>query len=152
MHGHWLKKNQISGDYIAIDIPPMRFNTTVRMLFDVGFSGFNVTIPHKEQALAFADDMSSRAHRIGAANTLIKRDSGKISADNTDGYGFMTNLARKALLGIPVLARLWCSEREALRGQFWLLFWKRACRKFTFAIEREHGLKIWLPTFPIVLK
>lgn len=93
MHGHWLKKNQISGDYIAIDIPPMRFNTTVRMLFDVGFSGFNVTIPHKEQALAFADDMTPRARRIGAANTLIKRDSGKISADNTDGYGFMTNLA-----------------------------------------------------------
>jgi shikimate dehydrogenase len=74
----------------------MRFNTTVRMLFDVGFSGFNVTIPHKEQALAFADDMSSRAHRIGAANTLIKRDSGKISADNTDGYGFMTNLASQS--------------------------------------------------------
>ncbi len=93
MHGHWLQKNHISGDYIAIDIPPMRFNTTVRTLFDVGFSGFNVTIPHKEQALAFADDMSSRAHRIGAANTLIKMDSGKISADNTDGYGFMTNLA-----------------------------------------------------------
>ena len=101
MHGHWLKKNQVSGDYIAIDIPPMRFNTTVRMLFDVGFSGFNVTIPHKVQALAFADDMSSRAHRIGAANTLIKMDSGKISADNTDGYGFMTNLASQSSTWLP---------------------------------------------------
>jgi len=101
MHGHWLKKNQVSGDYIAIDIPPMRFNTTVRMLFDVGFSGFNVTIPHKVQALAFADDMSSRAHRIGAANTLIKMDSGKISADNTDGYGFMTNLGSKSSTWLP---------------------------------------------------
>ncbi len=101
MHGHWLKKNQVSGDYIAIDIPPMRFNTTVRMLFDVGFSGFNVTIPHKVQALAFADDMSSRAHRIGAANTLIKMDSGKISADNTDGYGFMTNLGSQSSTWLP---------------------------------------------------
>jgi len=101
MHGHWLKKNQVSGDYIAIDIPPMRFNTTVRMLFDVGFSGFNVTIPHKEQALALADDMSSRAHRIGAANTLIKMDSGKISADNTDGYGFMTNLVSQSSTWLP---------------------------------------------------
>jgi len=101
MHGHWLKKNQVSGDYIAIDIPPMRFNTTVRMLFDVGFSGFNVTIPHKEQALALADDMSSRAHRIGAANTLIKMDSGKISADNTDGYGFMTNLGSQSSTWLP---------------------------------------------------
>jgi len=101
MHGHWLKKNQVSGDYIAIDIPPMRFNTTVRMLFDVGFSGFNVTIPHKEQALALADDMSSRAHRIGAANTLIKMDSGKISADNTDGYGFMTSLGSQSSTWLP---------------------------------------------------
>ena len=101
MHGHWLKKNQVSGDYIAIDIPPMRFNTTVRMLFDVGFSGFNVTIPHKVQALAFADDMSSRAHRIGAANTLIKMASGKISADNTDGYGFMTNLGSQSSTWLP---------------------------------------------------
>ena len=101
MHGHWLKKNQVSGDYIAIDIPPMRFNTTVRMLFDVGFSGFNVTIPHKVQALAFADDMSSRAHRIGAANTLIKMDNGKISADNTDGYGFMTNLGSQSSTWLP---------------------------------------------------
>ena len=101
MHGHWLKKNQVSGDYIAIDIPPMRFNTTVRMLFDVGFSGFNVTIPHKVQALAFADDMSSRAHRIGAANTLVKMDSGKISADNTDGYGFMTNLTSQSSTWLP---------------------------------------------------
>ena len=92
MHGHWLKKNQISGDYIAIDIPPSRFESTVRMLFDVGFSGFNVTIPHKEKALALADDISPEAQRIGAANTLIKMDNGKIRGDNTDGYGFMTNL------------------------------------------------------------
>jgi len=92
MHGHWLKKNQISGDYIAIDIPPSRFESTVRMLFDVGFSGFNVTIPHKEKALALADDISPEAQRIGAANTLIKKDNGKIRGDNTDGYGFMTNL------------------------------------------------------------
>ena len=46
--------------------------TLLNMLFDVGFSGFNVTIPHKEQALAFADHMTPRAQRIGAANTLDK--------------------------------------------------------------------------------
>ena len=96
MHGHWLQKNGISGDYIAIDIPPAHFNDTLNMLFDVGFSGFNVTIPHKEQALAFADHMSPRAQRIGAANTLVKTDSGDIRADNTDGYGFITNLSTQS--------------------------------------------------------
>ena len=96
IHGHWLEKNGISGDYIAIDIPPAHFNDTLNMLFDVGFSGFNVTIPHKEQALAFADHMSPRAQRIGAANTLIKTDIGDIRADNTDGYGFITNLSTQS--------------------------------------------------------
>ena len=96
MHGHWLKKNGISGDYIAIDIPLTHFNDTLNMLFDVGFSGFNVTIPHKEQALAFADHMSPRAQRIGAANTLVKTDNGDIHADNTDGYGFITNLSTQS--------------------------------------------------------
>ena len=96
MHGHWLKKNQISGDYFAIDIAPARFSETVRMLFDLGFSGFNVTIPHKEQALAFADDITPRAQRIGASNTLIKKDNGNINADNTDSYGFMANLTSKS--------------------------------------------------------
>ena len=101
MHGHWLKKNQISGDYFAIDIPPARFSETVSMLFDLGFSGFNVTIPHKEQALAFADDATPRAQRIGASNTLIKKDNGDINADNTDGYGFMTNLISQSTTWQP---------------------------------------------------
>ncbi|WP_347821352.1 shikimate dehydrogenase [uncultured Planktomarina sp.] len=101
MHGHWLKKNQISGDYFAIDIAPARFSETVRMLFDLGFSGFNVTIPHKEQALAFADNITPRAQRIGASNTLIKKDNGNINADNTDSYGFMANLTSKSTTWQP---------------------------------------------------
>ncbi|WP_347853647.1 shikimate dehydrogenase, partial [Planktomarina sp.] len=89
------------GDYFAIDIPPARFSETVRMLFDLGFSGFNVTIPHKEKALAFADDATPRAQRIGASNTLIRKDNGNINADNTDGYGFMTNLTSQSTTWQP---------------------------------------------------
>ena len=89
MHGHWLKTNKISGDYIAIDIPPARFSQTVRLLVGVGLSGFNVTLPHKESALALADHKTERATKIGAANTLIIDADGKINADNTDGCGFI---------------------------------------------------------------
>lgn len=49
--------------------------------------GLNVTIPYKQTVLAFCDEISPEVLRIGAANTLVKRD-GKITAYNTDIYGF----------------------------------------------------------------
>ena len=58
----------------------------------MGFVGVNVTIPHKESILEIADLVTDRAILIGAANTLIFRQDGKIHADNTDGYGFLENL------------------------------------------------------------
>ena len=55
---------------------------------ELGLSGANVTIPHKEQALAQADFASEIAKRTGSANTLTLKD-GKIYAYNTDAPGFM---------------------------------------------------------------
>jgi predicted house-cleaning NTP pyrophosphatase (Maf/HAM1 superfamily) len=67
----------------------------------VGFVGANVTIPHKEAVLALADVVSDRAALIGAANTLIFRQDGKIHADNTDGYGFLENIRSGAPWWVP---------------------------------------------------
>src|SRR5919204_2777424 len=69
--------------YEAIDVEPSAFDARVRELPGEGFVGANVTIPHKEAALALADEASEAAERIGAANTLSFRD-GVIRADNTD--------------------------------------------------------------------
>jgi shikimate dehydrogenase len=62
----------------------------------MGFVGVNITVPHKERALALADLVTDRATLIGAANTLIFRKDGKLHADNTDGYGFIQNLRQNA--------------------------------------------------------
>jgi len=70
--------------YQLLPVPPELFARTVRALPRAGFRGANVTIPHKEQALALADAPSARAEAIGAANTLIFEDDGGIRADNTD--------------------------------------------------------------------
>ena len=70
--------------YQLLPIPPALFEVTVRALSAVGFRGVNVTIPHKEAALALADRPHPAARAIGAANTLVFEDDGSISAENTD--------------------------------------------------------------------
>ena len=56
-----------------------------------GWRGGSITMPHKETALALADDISDRALAIGATNTVVFND-GRILAENYDGVGFLQNL------------------------------------------------------------
>jgi len=92
LHGHWLRTYGIAGHYIPMDVAAEDLERVIRTLPQAGFVGVNVTIPHKEAVLEIADLVTDRATLIGAANTLIFRQDGKIHADNTDGYGFMENL------------------------------------------------------------
>ena len=82
--------------YQRLPVPPALFDETVRALPGSGFRGVNVTIPHKEAALALADAPSERAVAIGAANTLRFEDDGRIVADNTDAPGLIECLGGPA--------------------------------------------------------
>jgi shikimate dehydrogenase len=70
--------------YQLLPVPPELFAETIPALANAGFRGVNVTIPHKEAALALATDPTPRAAAIGAANTLVFEPGGGIAADNTD--------------------------------------------------------------------
>ena len=96
LHGYWLKTYGIEGHYIPMDVSPDDLETVLRNMHKMGFVGANVTIPHKTRALEIADQVTDRATLIGAANTLIFHEDGKILADNTDGYGFIQNLRQSA--------------------------------------------------------
>ena len=96
LHGHWLKTNGIAGYYIPMDVSADDLAQVLQTLPKMGFVGVNITVPHKERALALADLVTDRATLIGAANTLIFRKDGKLHADNTDGYGFIQNLRQNA--------------------------------------------------------
>jgi len=78
--------------YQLLPVPPERFTETVRALPGAGFRGANVTLPHKQAALALADEPTPRARAIGAANTLIFGDDGAIGADNTDAPALVSAL------------------------------------------------------------
>jgi shikimate dehydrogenase len=77
--------------YQRLPVPPHLLAQTVRALPGAGFAGANVTIPHKEAALAVATDATARARQIGAANTLTFATGG-IEADNTDAPGLLAAL------------------------------------------------------------
>lgn len=96
LHRHWLNTLGIAGHYIPMDVAQDDLETVLRTLPKMGFVGVNVTVPHKETVMAFADQITDRATLIGAANTLIFRPDGTILADNTDGYGFLENLRQSA--------------------------------------------------------
>ncbi|MFL5816864.1 MAG: shikimate dehydrogenase [Conexibacter sp.] len=78
--------------YQLLPVPPELFDETVRALPGTGFVGANVTIPHKEAALALADEATDSARAIGAANTLTFLPGGRIHADNTDAPGLIDAL------------------------------------------------------------
>ena len=96
LHGHWLRTYGLPGHYIPIDVAPENLETVLKTMPQMGFVGANVTIPHKERIMEIADQVTDRATLIGAANTLIFLEDGKILADNTDGYGFIQNLRQGA--------------------------------------------------------
>ncbi len=98
--------------YQRLPVAPEHFDETVRALHGAGFRGANVTIPHKQAALALATQATERAAAIGAANTLTFHEDGGIHADNTDAPGLIASLpepprpgARALVLGAGGSAR-----------------------------------------------
>ena len=96
LHGFWLAKYGIDGAYLPFSTRPENLIDAIRALPKLGFRGGNITLPHKERALAAVDELSDVARRIGAVNTLIVREDGTIFGDNTDGYGFLQHLKSSA--------------------------------------------------------
>jgi len=95
LHGYWLEQHGIDGAYVPLAVQPEAFVSALRALADLGFRGANVTLPHKEAALAACDEVDALARRIGAVNTVLIED-GRLKGFNTDAYGFLESLAQGA--------------------------------------------------------
>lgn len=121
-----------SWHYQLLPVPPELLAETVRALPAAGFRGANVTIPHKQIALALATDASERARAIGAANTLLFEQDGRVFADNTDAPALIAALLQRApvaattalVLGAGGSARaaVWALKHAGARQ---VLIWNR---------------------------
>jgi shikimate dehydrogenase len=90
MHGYWIERYGIDGEYRIEEVPPEKFPAFLADLAGHGYVGGNVTLPHKVVALQCSEP-DERARAIGAANTLWL-DDGVLRSTNTDGEGFFRNL------------------------------------------------------------
>lgn len=95
IHKFWLKVFEIEGDYRIEAVEPADFADFIADLAARGYKGANVTIPHKEQALALSAP-DARARAVGAANTLYFDNDGELRSTNTDVEGFIANLDASA--------------------------------------------------------
>ena len=90
IHGHWIAEHKLDAAYRREEVAPEAFADFISSLAEHGYAGANITIPHKEAALAMSEP-DDRARAVGAANTLWY-DSGHLYSTNTDVEGFTANL------------------------------------------------------------
>jgi shikimate dehydrogenase len=92
LHRYWLERHGLDGDYVKLAVPPEKLGPALHALPNLGFAGCNLTIPHKELALDFVDEIDPQARTIGAINTVTVLPDGKLRGSNTDAFGFIANL------------------------------------------------------------
>ena len=90
IHNYWINQHKLDAEYRREAVPPDKFAAFVENLRGNGYIGANITVPHKEAALA-ASEPDDRARAVGAANTLWYDDD-TLRSTNTDVEGFLANL------------------------------------------------------------
>ncbi|MES2096143.1 MAG: shikimate dehydrogenase [Pseudomonadota bacterium] len=103
IHGFWLKALGITGEYRATQVTSDGLGAYFsERSGDPDWLGCNITIPHKETALAFVDDRGDVKASIGAIN-LAFRSEGAVVGTNTDAAGFYAPISGLDLTGQPVV-------------------------------------------------
>lgn len=103
IHGFWLKALGIDADYRKMQVSAEGLaDYFARRAGDPDWLGCNITIPHKETALAFVEDRGDVKTSIGAIN-LAFRSEGALVGTNTDAAGFYAPIADLDLAGQPVV-------------------------------------------------
>jgi len=89
LHNYWFKHHGLAGTYVPLAIRPEHLAAALRGLHPLGFSGVNVTIPHKQEAMKIVHEVDALAKSIGAISCVIVRSDGSLAGTNNDCYGFI---------------------------------------------------------------
>jgi len=92
LHNYWLAQHGLAGTYVPLAIKADDLRAALRALPALGFSGCNLTIPHKEAALAIVDKVDPLAQRIGAMNCVVVAPDGSLAGYNYDAFGYIESI------------------------------------------------------------
>lgn len=116
IHHLFARQTGQSLSYDALLVEADGFAQAVAAFLIAGGKGLNVTIPFKQEAYELADELSPRAQRAGAVNTLLIHDDGTLLGDNTDGVGLVRDLTRNLKLTLSEKQILLLGAGGAARG------------------------------------
>lgn len=92
LHNYWMDQQGLTGTYVPLAIKPGTVDAALRAMHPLGFSGCNLTIPHKLDAMAVVDEVDDVARKIGAISCVVVREDGSLFGTNNDWLGFTGNL------------------------------------------------------------
>ncbi len=95
MHNEAFRSAGLNWTYVPLPVAPPDLAAAVAGIRALGIAGANVTMPHKQTVIAYLDEVSREAERIGAVNVVVRAGDRLLGA-NTDGTGFLRFLERGA--------------------------------------------------------
>jgi shikimate dehydrogenase len=116
IHGLFAKQTAQNLTYRLYDIEPEQFRRDALRLFTSGLKGLNVTLPHKQIAAELVNELSERAERAQAVNTIVLREDTSLLGDNTDGIGLVRDLEQNMKFDLPGKRLLVLGAGGASRG------------------------------------
>lgn len=97
MHNAALRELGLPWNYLALRTTSGELAGRMTELRNGAARGCNVTLPHKEAVIPLLDELDAAATRIGAVNTIVRHDDGRLSGFNTDAPGLLADLAAAGL-------------------------------------------------------
>ena len=94
IHQQFAKQTAQDLTYEKIEVETENFSKDVASFQNNNGKGLNITVPLKEEAFKLATELTKRARRAGAVNTLILHDKNNYTGDNTDGIGLVRDLTQ----------------------------------------------------------
>ena len=116
IHGMFAKASGQNIAYRLFDIEPDEFRRETLRLFTSGIRGLNVTLPHKQAAAEIVNELTPRAARAQAVNTIALHEDTTLLGDNTDGIGLAADLERNLGLDLANMRILLLGAGGAVRG------------------------------------
>jgi shikimate dehydrogenase len=116
IHGMFAKATAQNLVYRLFDIAPDDFRRDTLKLFAGGVRGLNVTLPHKQAAAELVNELTPRATRAQAVNTIAFFEDTTLLGDNTDGVGLTADLERNLQLDLADKRLLILGAGGAVRG------------------------------------